>query len=132
MNLSDGLKAKGLVRVNGTLMTLQEAGRATSRPKAAATTSPKAVPATAGKVDAKAERRAGQMAERKRWTTVLAHDASKGREGLAAHLLSQPQGFAASQIIEALSQAGEGQGNSQGAAQWDDVRADVLVRTGRA
>lgn len=77
--------------------------------------------------------------ETKRWATVLGHEVSRGRERLAAHLLSQPQRFSAAQIIAAMSSEANGGAKSHQAApnwgtaaSWDEVRADVLVRTGRA
>lgn len=76
-------------------------------------------------------------AEKKRWATVLAHEASQGREKMAIHLLGHAYGFSASQIIAGLQ--GTANGPSQAATttwgkaeSWDVIRADVLERTGRA
>lgn len=57
----------------------------------------------APKVDAKAERAKARQSERQRWTSVFAGEASKGRERLAAALLSHADGYPAQNILNALN-----------------------------
>lgn len=68
-----------------------------------ASIAPARVPAS--KVDVQAERTSAATAERQRWATVFASDASKGRERHAATLLGCSDSFSAANIITALSKA---------------------------
>lgn len=132
MHKIDALTAKGLIRLgNGRVVAKSEAAAYLAAPRSATPAKPS--DATA-KANGDADRAKGRDAERKRWATVFAHEASKGQERLAAHLLGQANGFSASQIIAALSsKAAEANAPApQQSADWADVRADVLQRTGRA
>ena len=144
MQRIDALTAKGLIRLgNGQVVAKSEAA---ANLAAARKPSPAKPGTSTAKASSDADRASGRDTERKRWATVFGHDASKGQERLAAHLLSQPQRFAASDIIAALCSSEMGRNASAPAstkqaastpdcgkaASWDDVHAEILICTGRA
>jgi hypothetical protein len=101
---------------------------------AVTTVTAKASPANhqSAKVDRAAIIQSANEAEKKRWATVLAHEASQGREKMAAHLLNWPHRFTASQIIAALQTTGNRAAQIGKAVNWEEARAEMLERTGRA
>lgn len=120
MNGIDEMKTRGLVRLeSGVIVTAEEmkgcdsarlaafrSGRGGPDRSSISKVLPKAsatVKAPAPKIDVQAERAAAQSAERQRWATVFASEASKGRERHAATLLGCSDGFSAANIISALS-----------------------------
>lgn len=116
MNGIDEVKARGLVRLeSGVVVTAAEmkgcdsarlaafrAGKgAPSRAPASHATTTATAPAP--EVNLQAERISALIAERQRWKSVFASEASKGRERHAATLLGCSDGFSAANIITALA-----------------------------
>lgn len=127
-------------RLNG--QSAAQIGLAAALSRNSAPVSARTVPAVTAKASpanhqsAKVNRAAiiqsANESEKKRWATVLAHEASQGREKMAAHLLNWPHRFTASQIIAALQATGNRAAQIGKAVNWEEARAEMLERTGRA
>lgn len=98
-----------LVRVNGRLQAFHELSasdlQAALSPAQAEALGESLGASRAPKVDAFAERSTGKAHERERWTAVMKHEASAGRQKQAADLLNSRSNASAAEIIAALKDA---------------------------